>query len=184
MNETKLNSLKAVVVLHEGVPGHRNQSLGIAEELQKECGAEVKEFIVPNFRGIERLLKVKSKLKTLATLNLAEIEAWLEKAEGKLLMEEIQKWLEENQIKPEEVLLISAGSRAAPYTFGIAKVTGFASATLMTPKYLGTKPFDFAIIPLSSNSSCMLTPANINSTTIVTTSAISVIALFCFSFFI
>lgn len=147
MNEIKIKPLKAVVVLHEGVPGHRNQSLGIAEELQKECGAVVKEFEVPNFSGLERFLKVKSKLKNMSSLSVKEIGQWLDKAEGRALADTIESWLKEFNIKAEEVLLISAGSRAAPYTFCISKLLGSAGATLMIPKYLGTAPFDFGIIP-------------------------------------
>lgn len=62
------SKLCGVIVLHESVPGHRNQSLGIAEELQRQSGASVVEFKVPNLRGLNRLLKVKGNLKKLPTL--------------------------------------------------------------------------------------------------------------------
>lgn len=139
--------LRAVVVLHEGIPGHRNQSLGIAEELQRECQAVPREFVVPNFRGMARWRKVKSQLSRLGSLPLEELQAWLTQAEGESIRAEIARWLEENQWHPEQLLVISAGSRVAPYTFGIAKLLGAKAATLMTPKYLGTEPFDFSIIP-------------------------------------
>lgn len=140
-------NLRAVVVLHEGVPGHRNQSLGIAEELKRECQAATKEFSVPNFRGMERWRKVKSKLTNLAFLPQEELKAWLVKAEGESIQKEIERWLAAHQWRPEQLLVISAGSRVAPYTYAIAKLLGARSATLMTPKYLGTEPFDFSIIP-------------------------------------
>lgn len=145
MSEKK--ALRGIGVLHEGVPGHRNQSLGVAEELEKETGASIKEFSVPNFRGIERLLKVKSKMSSLPQMSLSELKAWLEKAGGNPLLREIEEWMKENKIESKELLLISAGSRVAPYNFAISRILGSKAATLMTPKYLGTQPFDFSIIP-------------------------------------
>lgn len=145
MSEKK--ALRGIGVLHEGVPGHRNQSLGVAEELEKETGAPIKEFSVPNFRGIERLLKVKSKISSLPQMSLSELKVWLEKAGGNPLLQEIEEWMKEKKIDSEELLLISAGSRVAPYNFAISRILGNKAATLMTPKYLGTQPFDFSIIP-------------------------------------
>lgn len=145
MSEKKV--LRGIGVLHEGVPGHRNQSLGVAEELERETGAPIKEFSVPNFRGIERLLKVKSKMTSLPQMSVPELKEWLEKAGGNPLLQGIEEWMGEINSKPEELLLISAGSRVAPYNFAISRILGNKTATLMTPKYLGTQPFDFSIIP-------------------------------------
>ena len=145
--ERKESALKAVAVLHENVPGHRNQSLGVAEALQKEVGAVIREFEVPNFRGLKRLFKVKSKLSRLPELKPEELEKWLTQAGGAPLKEEIAEWLKEISVKPSELLLLSAGSRVAPYNFGLGKILLCRTGTLMTPKYLGTTPFDFSMIP-------------------------------------
>ena len=147
MNHDK-SKLCGIIVLHESVPGHRNQSLGIAEELQRQSGASVVEFKVPNLRGLNRLLKVKGNLKKLPTLSEDQILNWLVKAEGTSLLESIKTWLREEKIDTANVLVISAGSRVAPYNYAVSKVLGCKSSTLMTPKYLGTAPFDFAIIPV------------------------------------
>ena len=147
MNHEK-SGLAGVIVLHESVPGHRNQSLGIAEELQRQSGAVLVEFEVPNLRGLSRLLKVKGKLKQLPNLSTPEILNWLIKAEGTLLLESVKSWLREKNIDTGNVLVISAGSRVAPYNYAVSQVLGCKSATLMTPKYLGAGPFDFSIIPV------------------------------------
>lgn len=146
MSEKK--GLQGIGVLHEGVPGHRNQSLGVAEELERETGAPFQEFSVPNFHGMERLVKVKSKIAGLPQMTLPEIKTWLEKAGGNPLLLEIEGWMKEKKITPKGLLLISAGSRVAPYNFAISRILGNKAATLMTPKYLGTQPFDFSIIPI------------------------------------
>ncbi len=76
-DENRGSPLKAVGVFHEGVPGHRNQSLGIAEQLQVMTGCVSKEFEVPNFRGLERVRRVKGRLKKLPQLKLEELSKWL-----------------------------------------------------------------------------------------------------------
>ena len=139
--------LKAVGVFHEGVPGHRNQSLGIAEQLQVMTGCVSKEFEVPNFKGLERIRRVKGRLKKLPQLELEELSKWLTRAGGDPILNEVCYWLEEAGVLPEETLLIAAGSRTAPYLLAISRILGCRSAVLMTPKYLGTAPFTFGIIP-------------------------------------
>ena len=146
-DEKSRSLLKAVGVFHEGVPGHRNQSLGITEQLQEMTGCISKEFEVPNFRGLERIRRVKGRLKKLPQLESEELSKWLTRAGGDLILNEVRCWLEEAKILPQEVLLISAGSRTAPYLLAVSRILGCQSAVLMTPKYLGTAPFDFGIIP-------------------------------------
>lgn len=146
-DENRISALKAVGVFHEGVPGHRNQSLGIAEQLQVMTGCILKEFEVPNFRGLERIVRVKGRLKKLPQLKLEELSKWLTKAGGDLILKEVRCWLKETEISPQEVLLISAGSRTAPYLLAVSRILGCRSAVVMTPKYLGTAPFTFGIIP-------------------------------------
>ena len=46
-----------------------------------------------------------------------------------------------------DTLFISAGSSAAPFCLAMARATGNKCAVVMTPSMLGTKPFDYAIIP-------------------------------------
>ena len=146
-DENSGSLLKAVGVFHEGVPGHRNQSLGITEQLHVMTGCVSKEFEVPNFKGLERIRRVKGRLKKLPQLELQELSKWLTRAGGDPILNEVRCWLEEAGVLPKETLLIAAGSRTAPYLLAVSRILGCRSAVLMTPKYLGTAPFTFGIIP-------------------------------------
>ena len=128
---------KHVVIVSDNIRGHYHQSLGIAEWLGRLGEAEIEEPIKrPEISSLQKILKLK-----IAARNLPNNNA-----------EYSKKWLEYFGISPEkynkpETLFISAGSSAAPFCFALAKATGNKSAVVMTPSILGTKPFDFAIIP-------------------------------------
>lgn len=122
---------KHVIILSDGIIGHYHQSLGVAEWLKRLCGAELEQTVnVPKISGLQKLLKLKL------------VSSGPDYS---------RKWLSKFGISPEGIepdsLLISAGSSAAPFALALAKSTANKSAVIMTPSILGTKPFDFAIIP-------------------------------------
>ena len=125
-----------IILLSDGIRGHYHQSLGIAQWIERLGGGHVEEPItVPRFSGFEKLLKLKLFVHGLAVYGGAYAREWLKSA-----------GMGHRGIKPN-TLFISAGSSVAPFTLACAKATGNKSAVVMTPSILGTKPFDYAIVP-------------------------------------
>ena len=125
-----------IILLSDGIRGHYHQSLGIAQWLEKLGGGHLEDPVnVPHFSGLERVMKLKLFVHGLTVHGAAYAREWL-KAAGFGIKD----------VKPR-TLFISAGSSAAPFCLACAKATGNKSAVVMTPSVLGTKPFDFAIIP-------------------------------------
>ena len=127
---------KHVILLSDDIRGHYHQSLGIAEWLERLCGAHIEQIVhVPKLSGLQKFLTLKLSARKLATNGADYAQKWLKKFGVAV-----------NGIE-NDTLFISAGSSAAPFTLALAKATGNKSAVVMTPSVLGTKPFDFAIIP-------------------------------------
>lgn len=125
---------KHVVILSDGIRGHYHQSLGVAEWLSRLCGAKVEPMIeVPKVSGLRKLM-MKLSARKIPYRDAKYSRKWLETAGI------------EAACSPD-TLFISAGSTAAPYCLALARATGNKSAVIMTPSILGTRPFDFAIIP-------------------------------------
>ena len=142
--------LKHVVILSDGIRGHFHQSLGVALWLERLGGVNVDPVIlVPKFSGLRRVAMMKILARKLAH-NTEYCNEWL-KLSG----------IDMPDFKPG-TLFISAGSSAAPFCLALAKSTGNKSAVIMTPSVLGTKPFDFAIVPEHD-------APDINSTNTITT---------------
>ena len=140
MNEKKMGP-GHIVLLSDGIRGHKHQSLGIANWLERLCGASIHEIEVPHLSGLKRFRVLKLQARCL----------------GQASPEEAKVWLRTTGFAPEghtdilsggaETLFISTGSSAAPFCLALAKATGGRSAVIMTPSVLGTQPFDFAIVP-------------------------------------
>lgn len=62
-------------------------------------------------------------------------------------MEEASRILGEAALPGQRLLCLSTGSTAAPFSLALARLLGARAATVMTPSVLGTRPFDFAIVP-------------------------------------
>ena len=125
-----------IILMSDGIRGHYHQSLGIAQWLEKMGGGQLEDPVnVPHFTGLERVMKLKLFVRGLAVHGEAYAKEWLKGAGMSI-----------KDVKPR-TLFISAGSSAAPFCLACAKATGNKSAVVMTPSVLGTKPFDFAIIP-------------------------------------
>ena len=125
-----------IIVLSDGIRGHYHQSLGIAQWLERMGGGRLSEPIdVPKLSGMNKLLKLKLFVQGLAVHGGSYSREWLKSVGFGI-----------RNVKPN-TLFISAGSSAAPFTLACAKATHNKSAVVMTPSVLGTKPFDYAIIP-------------------------------------
>ena len=125
-----------IVIFSDGIRGHYHQSLGVAQWLERLGGGQLEDTVeVPKFSGLEKLLKLKVRVRGLAVHGEEYSREWLKSA-----------GMDITRFKPK-TLFISAGSSAAPFCLASAKATGSKSAVIMTPSILGTKPFDYAIIP-------------------------------------
>ena len=137
-----------VFVVSDGIRGHENQSAGIAWWLSELCGARRETLEIPKIRGWSRFLWYKIRSRTLRKGTVGACRAWLGSVpEGKSLLGEVKRILEESSFRGDRSLFISAGSAAAPWCLALARVLGGACCTIMTPSILGTEPFDFAIVP-------------------------------------
>ena len=125
-----------IVLISDGIRGHYHQSLGIAEWLVRLGGAELHQPVnIPHLTGLDWLFKLKIFVHGLAVHDASYAQNWLYAAGLSL-----------GKVAPR-TLFISAGSSAAPFCLACARATGSKSAVVMTPSVLGTKPFDYAIIP-------------------------------------
>ena len=130
-----------IVLLSDGVPGHKHQSSGIARWLERLGGACVHEIEVPRLTGLKRFIYLKLLARGLDDASPRRARAWLSAAGFSLSV-----LPEDAQAHGRETLFLSAGSSAAPFCLALARVLGGYSAVVMTPS-MGTRPFDFAIVP-------------------------------------
>ena len=132
---------KRVVVLSDGIRGHKHQSLGIARWLERLCGAKVCEVEVPRLHGLKRFCQLKLAARSLGDVSPEGARRWL-KAAGFSVEDHA-----DISSDGAETLFISTGSSAAPFCLALARALNGRSAVVMTPSVLGTQPFDFAIVP-------------------------------------
>lgn len=140
--------LKLIIVLSDAVRGHLNQSRGVAKWLAEATGAEILEAEVPLLTGFA---KVRARLGTrrLMSGNRRDARDWMSAASGDMLLRRVGQWFAERDLHEgsNHVLIISAGSAAAPYNLALGYVWRCACATVMTPSFLGTDLFDYAVVP-------------------------------------
>ncbi len=129
---------RRTVIISDGIKGHYHQSLGVAEWMERLSGTMLDPAIVsiPELSLFERVMKLKLLVHGLEVHGGAYSREWL-----KLLGVRYRKYDEGT------TLFISAGSKAAPFCLALAKATHNKCAVLMTPSVLGTKSFDYAIVP-------------------------------------
>ncbi|HPX03453.1 MAG TPA: ELM1/GtrOC1 family putative glycosyltransferase [Synergistaceae bacterium] len=146
MSEGK--KIRLIVILSDGIRGHLNQSRGVALWLSGMTGAEILETEVPILSGAART-RAKAAARKLITGNRRDARDWLAMADGDAVVRRVGQWFAERDIREgtREVLLISAGSTPAPYNLALGYIWRCACATVMTPGFVGTDPFDFAIVP-------------------------------------
>lgn len=148
-SEKRDSGLRGLILLHDGIVGHYNQSLGVAEWLGELGGEDlrVRTWKIPHMDKKTRVLEHKIRARGLRNPRRAPWGSWLVKAGGSPLMLEIMEWLVGEEISYKDVLFLSAGSGAAPYCLSMARSIGARCCTLMTPSVLGTEPFDYALVP-------------------------------------
>ena len=148
MSQTERPAIRIIVILSDGVRGHLNQSRGVAAWLAKLTGAEVLEAEVPVLTGAAKA-RARNAARRLPGGNRRDAREWLAMADGDAIVRRIGQWFAERNIREgtQEVLLLSAGSAAAPYNLALGYIWRCSCATIMTPGVVGTAPFDFAIVP-------------------------------------
>lgn len=148
MSQTERPAIRIIVILSDGVRGHLNQSRGVAAWLAKLTGAEVLEAEVPVLTGAAKA-RARNAARRLSGGNRRDAREWLAMADGDAIVRRIGQWFAERNIREgtQEVLLLSAGSAAAPYNLALGYIWRCSCATIMTPGVVGTAPFDFAIVP-------------------------------------
>jgi len=136
-----------IVLLSDGIRGHLFQSRGVAGWLSRFTGADIVEVEVPKLSGWERVRLLKWKARFLPSADREDALRWLKEAGTFFLAERAETEIASRKYDGRNVLFLSAGSSAAPFTAALSKTFGGRSCTLMTPSVLGTDPFDFAIVP-------------------------------------
>ena len=127
---------KHVMVVSDNIRGHYHQSLGIAIWISKLGNVKLEDPLkLPKISGMKKFMMLKIFARKLPSASPNYAKKWL-KTFG----------ITTGRYKPD-TLFISAGSSAAPFCLALAKATGNKAAVIMTPSVLGTKPFDFAIVP-------------------------------------
>lgn len=138
--------LKGIVLLHDGVRGHLNQSRGVARAISRKVHCPIFDFQVPELYPLRKYFarKIANRLET-----ASEAYEWLDFFAGENFLKRIMQALAKHHIKIANngILIISAGSAAAPFNLALSIALHVQNATIMTPTYLGTDPFDFAIVP-------------------------------------
>lgn len=129
--------MKKVVILSDGRPGHFNQTLGIAEQLE-----EVKIDII-NVRYkmsiLDFLVRLFGLLCRFLSLNKPIIKFIFKIALKEKCYREC--------ISTNPDLILSAGSSVATINAMLSKFKNAKSIVCMTPSFIGTDPFDLAVIP-------------------------------------
>lgn len=135
-----------VFVLSDGIRGHENQSMGVASWLENS-GSTVHVFKVPGLSGLKRFWNLKIASRRLLSRKQKQCRNWLSAKGGGSLLVETERSLQAGEVDAGDMLFLSAGSTAAPYCLAASGATGGKCCTVMTPSVLGTKPFDFAVVP-------------------------------------
>ncbi|NLH95672.1 MAG: nucleoside-diphosphate sugar epimerase [Synergistaceae bacterium] len=138
---------KQVIILSDGIRGHVNQSRGVARWLSRLAGSGVHELEIPRLSGTRRFFALKVSSRKLPSADKESAHRWLKESGGLVLCDEVGRICEESAVSGADLLFLSAGSSAAPFTLALARFFGGRAATVMTPSVLGTGPFDFAIVP-------------------------------------
>lgn len=140
---------KLILVLSDSIKGHFHQSLGVACQLSSMTGAEIKVLEVPRFRGARKFLVMK-----LGVLGFfieprgwSRRWLWFSGKKAMALLHQFKDILREMAVKGKDSLVISAGSSSGPFALALSALTGAKSCTVMTPSFIGTEAFDWAIVP-------------------------------------
>ena len=131
-----MSEFKHVMVVSDNIHGHYHQSLGVATWISKLGNVKMEEPLkLPKMTGMKKFMMLKIFARKLPSASPGYAKKWLKKF-----------GITAERYKPD-TLFISAGSSAAPFCLALAKATGNKAAVIMTPSILGTKPFDYAIVP-------------------------------------
>lgn len=137
-----------IVVFSDNIPSHDSQSSAVSHELAKLTGASVVTFSVPHLTGARRFFADKRKLQ-LTVGRKEEALSWLNYAGGGEVLRMLGKKFSEKNIREHssKALLIASADTPAAYCLACAIVWKAACVVVGTPKAIGTRLFDFAIVP-------------------------------------
>lgn len=140
--------LKLIIILSDGIAGHLNQSRGIAKWLSRLTGAEVLEADIPQLSGLAKL-RARVSVRRLLGGNRRDAREWMSRAQGERLLRQVGRCFAERGLREgdDDVLLLSAGSSPAAYNLALGYIWRIHCATVMSPSFIGTEPFDFAVVP-------------------------------------
>lgn len=133
-----------LVLLDERTRGHSVQSRGIRDRIKELVDVESIELEIPSLKGLQKIKCLKMMAGKLPKVPKTLAEKWLDDAGGKALYSEVETLLAGEK---RALLIMSAGSSAAPYCLALAHIFGGKSCVIMVPSVLGVKPFDMAIVP-------------------------------------
>lgn len=136
-----------VFVLKDGIRGHENQSAGISWWLKELFAACIFDLGIPRLTGARHFLLGKVLARKLRYGRPGNSHEWLEMADPSGMYGLAKEKIRSAGARSDEVLYLSAGSSGAPFSLALARATGGKCACIMTPSVLGTRPFDFAIVP-------------------------------------
>lgn len=91
-------SLKAILILSDGIRGHLNQSRGVAHWLSRLTGAEILESEVPLLTGAAKA-RAKAAARALAGGTRRDARDWLAAADGDALIRRVGQWFAERNIQ-------------------------------------------------------------------------------------
>lgn len=129
--------MKTVTILSDGRPGHFNQTLGIAERLKQ---VEVKIIEVHYKRKFfDLLLRLSGFIYRFVPFSKPFIEFLFKISLENKTFEEI--------ISTNPDIVMSAGSSVATINAMLGKLKDAKSIVCMTPSFIGTAPFDLAVVP-------------------------------------
>ena len=137
-----------IILLTDDNPAHTEQSLAVACSLSDITGAEIASFSVPKLKGLRRFIAGKRKVQLL-TGRREETLSWLNYAKGGTLLHSVSALFKQRKIKDNssKTIIISAGSETAAYNLAVASAWNVACSVIGNPEGVGTKPFEFVIIP-------------------------------------
>jgi len=138
---------EVVFVIKDNIRGHENQSAGVARWIAELFGAKIFDIEIPELTGWRRFLLNKIQVRKLKSGSPGDALKWLKAADTKGVYVFVTGKTASAGAKADEVLFLSAGSSGAPFCLALARATGGKCACIMTPSVLGTRPFDFAIVP-------------------------------------
>jgi|GEM_PF-6475149 len=139
--------IRGICVIHEGFPGHYNQSLGIAERINDKVGCPIKEIQLSNTDKSNQFVRHRKQVQKLIASSDNDLKEWLNWSGNGEILKEIQKWIHDENLRPEEVLLLSMGSQISLFIYIIGKIVSSPTAIIGLSRYIDYRLYEYVIMP-------------------------------------